>query len=116
MGDYSIEEKMVKCAVDALLDKMAHDVVSLKVGNVTVITDYFILATANSGSQLDAMIDGAEEAMKNDGYTLYRREGRSNSGWVLLDYGEVVIHLFTKEMREFYNLDGSWRDAPKQSY
>ncbi len=107
---------MVKCAVDALLDKMAHDVITLKVGEVAVITDFFVVATANSVSQLDAMIDGVEEAMRESDYTLITREGRSQSGWVLLDYGEIVIHLFTKEMRDFYNLDGTWRDAPKQVY
>ncbi len=110
------EEKMVKCAVDAILDKMGYNVCSLNVGKVTSITDYFVIASGSNKSQLDAIIDSVEEAMRNEGYELKNREGRSTGGWVLLDYNEVVVHIFSSEMREFYNLDNSWRDVERITY
>ncbi len=110
----SIENAMVKTASDALLSKLAKDVSVLHVGDATVITDYFIIATANNTSQMDAMIDGVEEAMQQAGYSMKTREGRSQGGWVLLDYNEVVVHIFSPSMREFYNLDGTWRDVPSE--
>lgn len=110
------EENMVEVAVKALLDKLGKDVVSLHVGTQTVITDYFVLATGSNKSQIDAMLDGVEEAMKSAGYVLTNREGRSTGGWILLDYSDVVIHIFSSEMREFYNLDNTWRDVDRKSY
>ena len=111
-----MEENKVKCAIDALLDKKAFDVKSLKVGPVTTITDYFVLATGSNKSQMDAMIDGVQEEMKEAGYELMTREGQSQGGWVLLDYGDVVVHIFDSEMREFYNLDQTWRDAESHDF
>lgn len=111
-----MEENKVKCAIDALLDKKAFDVKSLKVGPVTTITDYFVLATGSSTSQIDAMVDSVEEAMRDNEYTLKTREGKSQGGWVLLDYEDVVVHIFSQEMREFYNLDQTWRDAESHDF
>ena len=112
----NVENKMLDTVVNALQDKLAKDIVSLKVGDATPITDYFVIATATNTSQMDAMIDGVEEAMKDAGFDMKTREGRSQGGWVLLDYYDVVVHLFLTEMRDFYNIDGTWRDVPKQSY
>ncbi|MBP3808848.1 MAG: ribosome silencing factor [Eubacterium sp.] len=112
----SREEKMVECAVNALQNKMAKDVVSLHVGAATIITDYFVLATGSNKSQMDAMIDGVQEEMKEAGYELMTREGQSQGGWVLLDYGDVVVHIFDSEMREFYALDSTWRDVEKRTW
>ena len=110
------EEKMLEISVNALQDKLAKDVVVLHVGEATVITDYFVIATGNSKSQIDAMVDGVEEAMKDAGYDLKLREGRSIGGWVLLDYYDIVIHIFSPEMREFYSLDSTWRDVERIDY
>ena len=110
------EEAMVQCAVDAILDKKGYNVKSLKVGDVTPITDYFVVASGSNISQVDALVDNVEEKMRDAGYTIVTREGRGQGGWVLLDYSEVVIHLFTSEMREFYNLDGTWRDVESKLY
>ncbi len=112
----SREEMMVECAVNALQNKMAKDVVSLHVGAETIITDYFVLATGSNKSQMDAMIDGVQEEMKEAGYELMTREGQSQGGWVLLDYGDVVVHIFDSEMREFYALDSTWRDVEKRTW
>lgn len=110
------ELEMVECAVKALQDKLAHDVVSLHVGAVTAITDYFVIATGSSKTQIDAMVDGVEESMKDSGYELVAREGKSQGGWILLDYNDIVVHIFDQEMREFYNLDNSWRDVERKTY
>ena len=110
------EELMVKCAVDAILDKKGYNVKSLFVGKVTSITDYFVLASGSNVNQIDAIIDSVEEAMKKADYELKIREGKPQGGWVLLDYGDIVVHLFTSEMREFYDLDNTWRDVEKIEY
>lgn len=105
------EENMIKCATDAILDRKGMDVVALHVGEVSPIADYFILASASNHSQLDALTDSVEEAMKKSGYEMKNREGRPQGGWVLLDYYDVIVHLFLSEMREFYSLDHTWRDV-----
>ncbi|SEQ42790.1 ribosome-associated protein [Lachnospiraceae bacterium NE2001] len=110
------EEMMVECAVKALQNKMAKNVVSLHVGAATIITDYFVLATGSNKSQMDAMIDGVQEEMRNAGYELRTREGQAQGGWVLLDYGDVVVHIFDNEMRDFYALDSTWRDVDKKTW
>lgn len=110
------EELMVKCAVDAILDKKGYNVKSLFVGKVTSITDYFVLASGSNVNQIDAIVDSVEEAMKKADYELKIREGKPQGGWVLLDYGDIVVHLFTSEMREFYDLDNTWRDVEKIEY
>ncbi len=110
------EKMMVECAVKALQDKMGKNIVSLHVGEATVITDFFVIANGSNSSQMDAMIDGVEEEMKKAGYELKTREGRTQGGWVLLDYNEVVVHVFSTEMREFYGLDSTWRDVEKTTY
>lgn len=110
------EENMVKCATDALLQHMGKDICSLNVTGATVITDYFVLASGNSVSQIDALVDSVEEAMKENGYPIISREGQPQGGWVLLDYGDIVVHIFSTEMREFYSLDRTWRDADKVFY
>ena len=110
------ELMMVDVAVKALKDKMAKDVVSLHVGEATPITDYFILASCSNKSQMDACIDGVEDSMKEAGFMLKAREGRSTGGWVLLDYSDVIIHIFDIEMRDFYGLDSSWRDVERKNH
>ena len=102
---------MIEITVAALQDKKAYDIKALDITKLTAICDGFVIASASNKSQLDALVDGVEEAMYKNEYPLMGREGRSEGGWVLLDYGDIVIHLFSEEMREFYNIDGSWRDA-----
>ena len=112
----SREKMMVECAVKALQDKMGKNIVSLHVGEATIITDFFVIANGSNSSQMDAMVDGVEEEMKKAGFELKMREGRTQGGWVLLDYNEVVVHIFSTEMREFYGLDSTWRDVEKTTY
>ena len=107
---------MLQISTDALLKKMAKDIVTLHVGSIAPITDYFVLASCSNKSQMDAAIDGVEEEMKNAGFILKAREGGSDGGWVLLDYVDIIIHIFSTEMRDFYALDSTWRDVEKKTY
>ena len=110
-----IMKRWLECAVNAIQIKWEKMWLSLHVGEVTVITDYFVLASGSNKTQLDAMVDGVEEAMKDSGYTLKQREGKSIGGWILLDYGDIVVHLFDSEMREFYDLDAYLERCEKKT-
>ena len=110
------ENDMIICTVNAIQEKMGYDIKAMFVGEVTSITDFFVLASSSNTTQLGAMVDGVEEAMKDAGYVLKHREGKAAGGWILLDYSDIVVHLFISEMREFYFLDYSWRDVQVKSF
>lgn len=110
------EKEQLQKLADQLLEHHGIDVISLHVGEASVIADDFLIASADSRPQLQAMTDAVEEQMSRDGFPLKSREGRTDSGWILLDYGFVVVHLFSREMREFYHLEHTWRDVPRTSY
>lgn len=105
------QELMIQTACDALLDKKAYNVKTLHVGDVSSVCDYFIIASGSNKSQIQAMCDNVEEAMSKAGFFMKNREGHANGGWILLDFYDIIIHIFTSEMREFYNLERTWRDA-----
>ncbi|SER63019.1 ribosome silencing factor [Lachnobacterium bovis] len=100
--------KKIACALD---EKKALDVKILDITKISVLADYFILASGENSNQLQAMIDIVEETMYKCGINSKRVEGSANSAWVLMDYDDVVIHVFSKEEREFYNLDKVWSDG-----
>ena len=102
----------VKAAYQGLDDKFAKDITILDIGNVSVMADYFIIATANTQNQMHAMADEVGERLFKEGVKLRHSEGMNTSPWVLLDFGVIIVHLFTKEEREFYNLERVWGDAP----
>ena len=102
---------MAKLAYKALDEKKAEDIKIIEIGTISVIADYFIIANGNSSSQVDAMLDAVEEELGKAGYEPKRVEGVRSSGWILLDYGDVVIHIFSKEDRLFYDLERIWRDG-----
>ena len=104
-------DQMIKQAASALSDKKALDVRALKVDKLTSITEAFVIASAASASQLVAMADAAEEGLEKAGANLRRREGTPASGWVLLDFGSLMVHLFHQEKRQFYQLERLWADA-----
>jgi len=97
--------------VNALDDKKAQDITLLKTTEITILADYFVICTAGSTTQLKALSDEVEKALKDSGETLLRREGHRVSDWVLIDFGSVVVHLFLQEAREFYSLERLWADA-----
>ena len=103
--------EIVKKIANALDDKKAFDVKVLDITKISVLADYFVLASGDNPSQLQAMMDIVEEVMYKNGINSKRVEGSANSSWILMDYNDVVIHIFNKEEREFYNLDKVWSDG-----
>jgi ribosome-associated protein len=94
-------------------DKKAVDVVELDLKGVLGYTDYFLICSGNSGRQTKAIHDGILEGLKREHATLPRRvEGSSRAGWILMDYLDVVVHIFTPETRDYYRLEQLWGEAP----
>ncbi len=97
--------------VRALDSKKAQDIKVLRTFELTVLADYFIICTATSTTQIKTLMDEVEKVAKDRGEPLPRCEGYRAGGWVLVDFGSVVVHLFLKELREFYALERLWGDA-----
>lgn len=93
--------------------KKAKDIDLIKIGDVSSITDYFVILTANSELQVKAVADEIEFKLKEEGVTPSHIEGYQTAGWVLLDYNDVVCHIFNKESRAFYSLERLWQDAER---
>ena len=101
---------MARTAVLALEDKKGEDVCVIDISQVSVMTDYFVIVHGNSDSQVRALVDNVDEKMHEAGYTLRQQEGRGGA-WVLMDYGDIIVHIFDKEGRSFYNLERVWSDG-----
>jgi ribosome-associated protein len=99
-------------AARAASDKQASRIVVLDVHEPIVITDYFVICTASSARQIRTVIDEIERVSREMGVKPIRREGEGDAGWWLLDYFDVVVHVFSEEDREYYDLERLWRDAP----
>jgi len=97
--------------VNALDNKKAQDIKVLRTTDITILADYFVICTAGSTTQLKTLSDEVEMVLKEKGENPLRREGHRSGGWVLIDFGCVVVHLFSKEAREFYTLERLWGDA-----
>ena len=106
-------EVLSSWVVEGMLEKKALDVVVMDLRKMKhAIADYFILCSGNSDTQIDAISDSIEEQIhKKSKHPPWKREGRENKEWILLDYIDVVAHIFNKEKREFYGLEGLWGDA-----
>ncbi|HJA19771.1 ribosome silencing factor [Mediterraneibacter catenae] len=104
-------KEMARIAYDALSDKKGEDIKIIDITGVSVLADYFIIATGNSDSQVNALVDNVEEELHKAGYPLKQREGRANSSWILLDFGDIIVHVFDKENRLFYDLERIWKDG-----
>ncbi len=103
--------EIVKTAVAALEDKKAEEVTVIDIGEVSSIADYFIIASGNNQNQLTAMQDAVDEALYKAGMHVKQIEGNSKSTWILMDYQDIIVHLFSKEDRLFYDLERIWRDG-----
>jgi len=101
---------IVKVACKALDDKKAIDLKAIEVTEVTVLADYFVLATATSTTHVRALADEVEDALSKNGLEPHHIEGRT-TGWILLDYGSVVINVMDAKNRDFYGLDHTWNDG-----
>ena len=104
-------KEMVKTAVAALQDKKGEDIRVIDISGVTVIADYFIIASGSNPNQVQALVDNVEEQMYKAGYDEPRVEGYNTASWVLLDYNDVIVHVFSQDDRLFYDLERIWRDG-----
>lgn len=104
--------ELAKAIGEVLDNKKGHEVRVLHVEEKTSIADYFVLCTGNSGTQVKALAGEVDFKIEQRGVAADNVEGRGNNTWIVLDYGNVVVHIFSREAREFYNLDKLYDDAP----
>jgi ribosome-associated protein len=105
-------DKALIC-VDIIRERKATDLVLFEVGTLTSIADYFLIASGKSSRQVNAIAQHLQSRMKEEGFTRFGVEGERDGHWILVDYGDVVIHLFYQPVREFYDLEGLWVEAPR---
>ncbi|WBU38976.1 ribosome silencing factor [Homoserinibacter sp. YIM 151385] len=104
--------ELVRAAARAADDKQAQDLVALDVSGPLPLTDVFLLASGRNERNVSAIAEGVEEALHELGMKALRREGRAEGRWVLLDFGEIVVHVFHEEDRMYYSLERLWKDCP----
>ena len=102
---------MLKVIIDALQDKKAEDIRVTDISNVSVIADYFVIASGSNTNQIQAMVDNVEEEMFKAGFDNPKVEGYNTASWILLDYNDVIVHVFSEDDRAFYNIERIWRDG-----
>lgn len=108
-------KEMAKIACKALEDKKAEDIRVIDISEISVIADYFIIADGSNPNQLQAMQEAVDEALYKAGYTVRQVEGNQRSSWILMDYNDIIVHIFSKEDRMFYDLERIWRDGKQIS-
>lgn len=108
-------KEMARIAYHALTEKKGEDVRAIQITEVATFADYFIIADGTNPSQVNALVDNVEEKMSEAGYEPKRIEGIRNSNWILMDYGDIIVHVFSKEDRLFYDLERIWKDGKEIS-
>ena len=103
--------EMVKAAYAALSDKKGEDIRIIDIRNVSVMADYFIIASGSNSNQVQAMVDNVEEELGKMGCTGRQVEGYQSANWILMDYGDIIVHVFDRDNRLFYDLERIWRDG-----
>ena len=111
MSEPTKELTAAKATYKALDQKFGQDILIMEISALSAVADYFVLATGGNIPQIQALAAAAEEAMAQNGYKLRHTEGMRSANWVLLDFGDIIVHLFDKENRSFYNLERVWGDA-----
>lgn len=111
MARLSAEEK-VRLGARAALEKKADGVVVLDLTGISAVADFFLVASAQSTTHIQTIVEAIEQALETEGVRYLHSEGVPESGWLLLDYGDVVVHVFLEETRSFYALERLWGDAP----
>ena len=111
MADKSFEYALI--AAQGAEEARAADIIILDMRALTAICDYFVICHGRSVIHVCAVADKIEETMKRHNISLHHREGRVQASWIVLDYQDIVIHIFSKETREFYELERLWGDAPR---
>lgn len=107
----NVSREMAKLAIKALEDKKAEDIRIIDISEVSVVADYFIIADGSNRSQIQALADNTAEMLGRAGYPLKQVEGYNTANWILMDFNDIIIHIFDKENRLFYNLERIWRDG-----
>jgi len=107
----AIAKKKAKLACEALLEKKAEDVKIINIEEVSVVADYFIIASGTNRNQVQAMADNVEEQLHTAGYPAKQTEGYRSANWILIDFCDVIVHIFDTENRLFYDLERIWRDG-----
>jgi ribosome-associated protein len=102
-----------RLCVNIILERKAIEPVLFEVGQLTSIADYFLIASGKSSRQVQAIAQHLRTRMKEKGFTLFGIEGEREGHWILLDYGDLIVHLFHQPVREFYDLEGLWIEAPR---
>lgn len=102
---------MAKLTIQALEDKKAEDIRIIDISEVSVLADYFIIADGSNRSQVQALADNVQETLGRAGYEMKQVEGYNTANWILMDFGDLIVHVFDKENRLFYNLERIWRDG-----
>ena len=103
--------EMVKLAKAALEDKKAEEIRVIDISDVSVLADYFIIAGGSNSSQIQALADSVEEKLTRAGMPVKQTEGYETANWILLDFGDIIVHIFDKENRLLYDLERIWRDG-----
>lgn len=105
-------KELLEKIVSILDEKKAEDIVAIETAGVTIVADYFVIASANSNPHVKALADDVEDELAKLGVFTSHIEGRA-TGWILLDFNDVIVHIFLNESREYYNLEHLWADAKR---
>ena len=110
MSDFTSKE-MARIAYDALEDKKAENIRVLGIENVSVIADYLLIASGSNKNQVQALAENVEEELEKAGFHVRQKEGVRTANWILMDYGDIIVHIFDRENRLFYDLERIWVDG-----
>ncbi len=105
--------KKLQIIFDALDDKKAENISVIDISEITILADCFVIASGSNPNQIHAMADAVDEKMSKAGYSPRSVEGYRNANWILMDYEDIVVHIFDKESREFYDLERIWSDGKR---
>lgn len=105
--------EMARLACRALDEKKGENICVIDIRDVSVIADYFIIANGSNSNQVGALVDSVEEELGKAGYHVKQREGYGSGSWVLMDYADIIVHVFDKENRLFYDLERIWKDGKR---
>ena len=106
-------EEIARFAVDVASDSFASDILLLNVSNKSAFSDFMIILTVESARQMSAVVQELEIEMKSKGINKYRKEGAADSGWMVVDFADIIVHLFGKDEREYYALDDIWSESQR---
>ena len=111
MADLAVSKKMALMAIDALEDRKGEDIKVIDISTISTLADYFIIASGTNVNQVQAMADSVQEVLGRAGHMTKNVEGYDTGSWVLLDFGDIIVHVFDRENRLFYDLERIWRDG-----